>query len=146
MNHNVSSALTTAKPPRPATEISAPLNFIRRQDTKPVFHSSALTGGEPKIFFDPETHTVPISDMREIAETLSVDHEGFELLHHTTAVEDLYDNDAVEQVYYREIEAKVNALRTMPLNEMGTLSRLLELLAELQEIVAQKSGELRLAL
>ena len=35
-------------------------------------------------------HTVPISDMREIAETLSVDHEGFELLQHTTAVEDLY--------------------------------------------------------
>ena len=105
MNDNVSSALPVAKPPRPATEISAPLNFIRRQDTKPVFHSSALTGGEAKIFFDPETHTVPISDMREIAETLSVDHEGFELLHHTTAVEDLYDNDAVEQVYYPEIEA-----------------------------------------
>ncbi len=70
-------------------EISASLNFIRRQDKKPVFHSSALTGGKPKYFYDTESHTVTISDMREIAEDLSVDREGFELLHHKTAVKDL---------------------------------------------------------
>ncbi len=84
--------------------VQAPLNFIRRQDTKPVFHSAALTSGAMKYFFDPESHTVPISDMREIAETLSVDREGFELLGHTTAVQDLYDDDAITQVYYPEIE------------------------------------------
>ena len=105
MSHSVSSALPVAKSPRPVREISAPLNFIRRQDKKPVFHSSALTRGKPKYFYDTETHTVTISDMREIAEDLSVDREGFELLHHTTAVEDLYDNDAVEQAYLPEIEA-----------------------------------------
>ncbi len=104
MNHNVSSAVPAAKSPRPGTEISAPLNFIRRQNEKPVFHSSALTGGKPKYFYDTETHTVTISDMREIAEDLSVDREGFELLHHKTAVADLYDNDAVEQAYIPEIE------------------------------------------
>ncbi len=70
-----------------------------------MFHSAALTGGEMKIFFDQEVHTVAISDMREIAETLSVDHEGFDLLNHRTAVEDLYDDDAIRQVYYPEIEA-----------------------------------------
>ena len=105
MNHNVSSALLTAKSPRSVTEIRASLNFIRRQDNKPVFHSSALTGGKPKYFYDTEAHTVTISDMREIAEDLSVDRDGFELLHHKTAVEDLYDDDAVEQVYFPEIEA-----------------------------------------
>ena len=104
MNHNVSSAVPAAKPPQPVTDISAPLNFIRRQNKKPVFHSSALTGGKPKYFYDTETHTVTISDMREIAEDLSVDREGFELLHHKTAVADLYDNDAVEQAYIPEIE------------------------------------------
>ncbi len=92
-------------PARAITEIRAPLNFIRRQDTKPVFHSAALTGGDPKIFFEIEPHTVPISDMRQIAETLSVDKEGFELLNHTTAVDDLHDDDAIESVYYPEIEA-----------------------------------------
>ncbi len=105
MNQIVSAVSSRAIPPRSVTEIRAPLNFIARQDTKPVFHSAALTGGGAKTFVEPEAHTVAISDMREIAETLSVDHEGFELLHHTTAVEDLYDDDAIERVYRPEIEA-----------------------------------------
>ncbi len=86
-------------------EISVSLNFIRRQDKKPVFHSAALTGGKPKFFYEIEAHRVTISDMREIAEDLSVDREGFELLHHSTAVADLYDYDAVAQTYFPEIEA-----------------------------------------
>ena len=105
MNHNVSSALLTARSPRPVAEISASLNFIRRQDNKPTFQSSALTGGAPKYFYDTEAHTVTISDMREIAEDLSVDREGFELLQHATAVKDLYDDDTVERAYLPEIEA-----------------------------------------
>ncbi len=105
MNQIVSTVSTQAEPPLAVTDRKAPLNFIRRQDTKPVFHSAALTSGEMNYFFDPEAHTVPISDMREISETLSVDREGFELLRHATAVEDLYDDDAVKQVYYPEIDA-----------------------------------------
>jgi hypothetical protein len=105
MNRIVSSVSPRAKASQSNTEVKAPLNFIRRQDTKPVFHSAALTGGETKYLFESQAHTVVISDMREIANSLSVDHEGFELLHHTTAVEDLYDDDAVEQEYYTEIEA-----------------------------------------
>ena len=93
MNQEASSALSTVGSPRPVTPISASLNFIRRQDAKPTFESSALTGGAPKYLFEPEAHTVTISDMREIAEDLSVDREGFELLHQVTAVTDLYDDD-----------------------------------------------------
>ncbi len=78
MNHIVSSALPVASPPRPVTEVSATLNFIRRQGNKPVFHSAALTGGKPEYFYDTESYMVTISDMREIAEDLSVDREGFE--------------------------------------------------------------------
>ena len=105
MNDNFSPALMTANSPRSITDISASLNFIHRQEIKPVFQSAALTGGEMKFLFDPEAHTVAISDMREIAETLSVDREGFELLRHTTAVEDLYADNAIEQVYKPEIVA-----------------------------------------
>ena len=105
MSNMVSSAVAMAKSPRFFTEISASLNFIRRQDSKPAFQSSALTGGAPKYLYDTEAHTVTISDMREIAEDLSVDREGFELLHHATAVKDLYDDDSVEQAYLPEIEA-----------------------------------------
>ena len=91
---------------RPSSrDIEAPLNFIRPQETKPVFHSAALTGGKQEIFFESEPHTVAILDMRDIADTLSVDREGFELVRHTTAVDDLYDDDAIKSVYEAEIEA-----------------------------------------
>jgi hypothetical protein len=105
MNDTVSAALPAAKSPRAVTGISAPLRFIRRQDKKPVFHSAALTGGLPKYLYDTEVHSVVISDMREIADDLSVDREGFELLDHATAVKDLYDDDTVERIYLPEIEA-----------------------------------------
>ena len=58
-----------------------------------------------KYFFETEDQTVPISDMREIANTLSVDREGFELLRHSSAVDDLYDDDAVENAYFPEVKA-----------------------------------------
>ena len=103
MNHTVSSALSTAKSPRPVTEISASLNFIRRQDSKPTFQSSALTGGAPKYFYDTEAHTVTISDMREIAEDLSVDQEGFELLNHKTAKQES-ETLVPNYTYYRGVK------------------------------------------
>lgn len=95
---------------QPVSDLRASLNFIERQDTKPVLskpvtHTAEFTGGDFKFSFDFEAHVVPISNMREIAGALSVDREGFELLKHTTAVSDLYDDDAVEQTYKSEIEA-----------------------------------------
>ena len=104
MNHVAPDSSFVADTRQAVADLRAPLNFIERQDTKPVFHSAALTGGDMKYFFKYEPHVVPISDMREISGTLSVDREGFELLKHTTAVSDLYDDDAVEQVYFSEIE------------------------------------------
>jgi hypothetical protein len=81
------------------------LTFIVPQDTKPVFHSSALTGGDPKIFFELDTRAVEIADMRPISDGLSIDMEGFELHHHETKVSDLYDDDAIQGPYNAEIEA-----------------------------------------
>jgi hypothetical protein len=88
----------------PLPSVEGALSFIVPQDTKPVFHSTALTGGEAKIFFELEDVPVPIIDMRPIAETLSVDAEGFELLHHETEVDDLYDDAVVDTAYHAEIE------------------------------------------
>ncbi len=93
----------------PGAEVRAPLTFIVPQDTKPYFHSSALTGGLSKVFFETEERVVTIQDMRPLAERLSLDRQGFELHHHDTAVDDLYDDDAIEGVYRREIEALLKA-------------------------------------
>jgi hypothetical protein len=95
---------------RHVAELSAPLTFITPSDTKPAFHSAAYTGSVPKVFFDTERHTVPIHDMRPLAGAFSLDREGFELHHHRTAVLDLYDDAAIEQVYYAEIEALLRAV------------------------------------
>ncbi len=83
--------------------VRAPLTFIVRQDTKPYFNSSALTGGLPEIFYETEDRTVTIHDMRAKADDLDLDRNGFELRGCPTAVDDLYD-DAAMQRYDREIE------------------------------------------
>ncbi|MDP6517416.1 MAG: CmcJ/NvfI family oxidoreductase [Alphaproteobacteria bacterium] len=92
-----------------AGDVRAPLNFVVRQDTKPYFISSALTGGDAEFFFETEAQTVTIRDVRPVADSLSIDMEGFELYRHETSVEDLYDDAAVEGVYSREIEALLKA-------------------------------------
>ncbi len=92
-----------------AQDVRAPLTFIVPQETKPYFHSSALTGGTPEIFFDVEDRTVSIRDMRPIAPTLSIDRQGFVLLSHATAVDDLYDDAAILDVYNPEIEGLLKA-------------------------------------
>ena len=49
-------------------------------------------------------YLIPHPNMRPLADALSLDREGFELLRHETAVADLYDDDALERVYYPEID------------------------------------------
>ncbi len=100
-----SSAASSASPTDAAAGVRASLNFIERQDSKPYFHSSALTGGDPQIFFATDPRTVQVADMRPVADALSLEREGFELLASPTAVDDLHDDAAVEDVYYPEVEA-----------------------------------------
>jgi hypothetical protein len=95
---------------RTSADVSAPLTFITPSRTKPVFYSSAFTGSVPQVLFDTERHTVAIQDVRPLAGALSLDHEGFELRHHETATRDLYDDAAIEAVYYPEIDAQLRAV------------------------------------
>ncbi len=81
------------------------LTFIRPQSTKPVFHSSAYTGGKPEFHFDSEIHEVPVHDMRALPQAPDVDREGFELVNHKTRVADLYDNASIRGDYFAETEA-----------------------------------------
>ena len=106
--YQVARATITAAP-QSSAGVNAALTFITPSDTKPVFESSAITGGAPRVLFDTERHTVAIHDMRPLADAFSLDREGFELLHHRS-VADLYDDDAVEKVYYPEIEALLRSV------------------------------------
>ena len=95
---------------RAVADVRAPLTFITPSASKPVFYSSAYTGGAPRVLFDTERHAVEIQDMRPLADALSLDHEGFELHRHESAVADLYDDAAIETVYYPEIDALLRAV------------------------------------
>ena len=92
-----------------SSDVSGALTFIRPQSRKPIIHSAALTGDRPKFHFDAEIREVPVHDMRALGEAPSVDREGFELVHHKTAVADLYDDEAVATDYYAETEALLKA-------------------------------------
>lgn len=85
-------------------DVTAPLTFIIPQDEKPRFHSQALTGGEVEFFFDTDTQPLPITDLRADADDFTLDGAGFAFRSTQTAVEDLYDDDAVEGTYFAEIE------------------------------------------
>ena len=93
--------------PRPVArgpnDVRGALTFTVPQDTKPYFESAALTGGEPRVHFKTELRRVDVRDMRRIADLLSLDRQGFLLVRHETAVEDLYDDEAVAGVYDREL-------------------------------------------
>ena len=98
----------TSSPPAGATsanDVRGALTFIVPQDTKPCFESAALTGGEPRVHFETVVHRVDVRDMRRVADMLSLDAQGFLLVRHETAVDDLYDDDAIAGVYDRELEA-----------------------------------------
>lgn len=96
MNH-VATAETADK------TTSGRLTYIVRQDEKPYFLSSALTGGAPEVHFKTEEHTVTIRDMRTI--DADVDREGFELFRSPSAIKDFYDPEEVDTAYNAEVTA-----------------------------------------
>jgi hypothetical protein len=79
------------------------LTYIVRQDEKPYFLSSALTGGEPEVHFKTEQHTVAINNMRSIA--ADVDREGFEVMQSPSQVRNFYDVAEVDTAYNAEVVA-----------------------------------------
>jgi hypothetical protein len=55
-------------------------------------------------------HTVTIRDARPVADDLSLDEQGFELHSHRSAFSDYYDEAAVRERYYPEVQNVVQAL------------------------------------
>lgn len=92
---------------RAVGDTEADLTYLTPGPGKPVIHSSAYTGGAPRYLFETERHAVPLRDLRPLAYGLSLDREGFRLVRRATAVEDLYDDSAVEARYLPEIESLI---------------------------------------
>jgi hypothetical protein len=106
----MTQAAARAAAPQADHSVTANLRYIVRQDTKPYFESSRITGGEPKVFFQTEDLPAVIHDMRDIADELSMDVNGFELHRHQSKVADLYDDAQIENQYNAELTEMLKAM------------------------------------
>src|SRR5579862_5782421 len=84
--------------------VLAPLNFTAPMAEKPYSYNYDPPPGVPQRNTKEETHEVRIIDARPVGDRLSLDREGFVLLHRPTAARDLYDEAEITGVYYPECE------------------------------------------
>jgi len=86
------------------TFVEATLNYLADDSEKPVIYTYEPPAGIPRMTGKSEPRSVLIHNAR-LAEGLSLDKQGFQLVSHETAVQDFYDRAEVEKSYYPEIEA-----------------------------------------
>ena len=84
--------------------VVAQLNFLVPMAEKPVAYNCEPPPGVPVRTGKREEHRVSIRDARPLIGQLSLDKEGFVLLHHQSAVKNFYDEDEILSVYYPECE------------------------------------------
>src|SRR6266436_5490994 len=84
--------------------VEATLNYFADASEKPAIYTYEPAPGVPRTTGKSEPHSVLIRNARH-AEVLSLDREGFQLVHQESAVRDFYDRAEVENIYYPEIEA-----------------------------------------
>ena len=90
--------------------VTADLNYLAPSRNRPRTYTFEPPPGEPKTNTVPEPHALPIHDVRPIAESVSLDREGFALVRQDSAVRDFYDDEEVKRVYYPEAERLIKAV------------------------------------
>ena len=93
--------------------VVAPLNFLVPMAEKPIAYNYTPPAGVPVRTGTSEEHLVMIRDARPLIGQLSLDKEGFVLLHHQSAVKNFYDDNEIKSVYYPECE-RVMKQATVP--------------------------------
>jgi hypothetical protein len=84
--------------------VEAPVNYLAEMAEKPYSYTYAPPAGIPQTNRRVAAVTRPIYDARSVAGSLSLDRQGFVLVHHRSAVRDFYNDDEVKAVYYPECE------------------------------------------
>jgi hypothetical protein len=87
-----------------ASFVEAWLNYGERASEKPFIYMCEPPAGKPRTNAKSVSHKMRIRNAREIAGDLSLDGQGFVLIHHETSVKDFYDQEKLERIYYREVE------------------------------------------
>ena len=78
--------------------------YLAKAPEKPHTYTFDPPDGVPKTNIVNEAHTIPIFDMRPLADGLTLDVQGFALVDAPTSVTDFYDEKQLTAMYYREAE------------------------------------------
>lgn len=84
--------------------VDAALNYLAPMTEHPRNYTYDPPPGVPRSNSVAETHVVPIHSARPVAAEITLDREGFALVHHDSAVRDFYDDAEVRRTYYAEAE------------------------------------------
>ena len=87
--------------------VEASVNYLADISVKPVTYNPPQGTGLPRRVGNYRPFRVRIHDARAVADTLSLDREGFQLMRQPTAVEDFYDEAKVREDYFGEVERVV---------------------------------------
>jgi hypothetical protein len=85
--------------------VTAELNYLAATTARPRTYTYDPPAGTPRTTVVNEPHAVLISDARPIVHDVSLDEEGFGLVHHRSSVRDFYNEQEVRSVYYPEAES-----------------------------------------
>jgi hypothetical protein len=84
--------------------VAASLNFHRPMDGRPVSYQYDPPPGIPRRTGEFDAHRVTIRNARPLAADLSLDVQGFALLHAPSGFADFQDDEAIRAAYYPEVE------------------------------------------
>jgi hypothetical protein len=84
--------------------VEASLTFLRDTSVKPTTYNPPAGTGEVRRVGNYGPFMTRIHDARPIAGNLSLDREGFMLVRRETRMGDFYDERAVREIYYPEVE------------------------------------------
>jgi hypothetical protein len=87
--------------------VEASLTYLADAKVKPQTYNPPPGTGVPRRLGNYGQFRVRIYDARPVADSLSLDREGFALTHHDTVVTDFYDEKQVREIYYPEMERLV---------------------------------------
>ncbi len=90
--------------------VESTLSYLAEMAERPFFYLYDVSADTPRRNTKGDRRRVAIHDARDLDPRPSLDREGFALARLTTAVDDLYDPDAVRARYYPEVAALVKDL------------------------------------
>jgi hypothetical protein len=84
--------------------IDAPLTYLAPMAERPHNYTYDPPPGVPRSNSIAATHVMPVFSARPLERDISLDREGFALLHHESVAHDFSDDDEIRRVYYPEAE------------------------------------------